>query len=521
MASPAIGIDFGTAYLRVGVFRSNTVEFIPNESQGCKTPIYIAFREDEESNGVYVSAEFGEHAKVTALEHLQNTVFCLKRLIGRSYDEKTDQNHKNCWPFKVINSDKQSLLEVDVRGKKKNLRTVSIFSTILRNAKEFASKYLNTEVNRMVVTIPVKCDQAYKDETMEAAKMAGFIQVDMIEETHAAALAYQVVERKDYLQQIQNIIVFHLGGGSFGVTVFKLCGSDIASVFNDGDPNLGGLNFDAAIVSWYRKKLRIRRGTNSNQDDISITEACEKAKCNLASCNSTKVNTAITSQRGKPYASEVVITRRDIEEIEEVQTLLERINTVMHQAVEAASPIDKAVVILVGGSTRLPCIVDLVKKYPIKQSRILNADEAAVIGAAVCAAGKLPATSFAEDIHDASNKDAPPHLITCANELVLKTPAIEKDEQDRRAKINQIEKTLYRIKRLLQTKSNEEVKELLEKYEELISWTKQDKIASADEIKMMDGQVQELVQKTEVRFLFYCCCSVLLDECVNNYNAWL
>ena len=221
----------------------------------------------------------------------------------------------------------------------------------------------------MVVTTPVECSPPYKDETMEAARKAGFVKVFMIYEPYAAALAYQLYERKEDLQQIQNVIVFHLGGGSFGITVFKLCGSDIKIVFNTGDPNLGGLNFDAAIVSWFCKKHGIRQDKDSNQDDIILAEACEKAKCNLASCNATTVNYTYkhTSRRGKLSAGEVFkITRSDVEGIRMVQTLLEYIRSIMR---EAALPIDKAVVILVGGSTRLPCIENLVAAFGIKRKQ--------------------------------------------------------------------------------------------------------------------------------------------------------
>ena len=498
MASPVIGIDFGTAYLRMAVFRSNTVEMIPNEIQGNKTPIYVAYRENEQSNGAY--AVFGDDVKVAAAENLQGTVFGLKRLIGRSFDEKTDQILKNRWPFQVNN---QSQLEVVIRGKKKNVSTVTIFSTVFAKAREMASKYLKTEVNCMVVTTPVKCSPPYKDETIEAARMAGFVKVVMIDEPYAAALAYQVYERKE---DLQNVIVFHLGGGSFGITVFKLCGSDIKKVFNKGDPNLGGLNFDAAIVSWFCKKHGIRQDRDSNQDDFFLAEACEKAKCNLASCIATTVNYTYkhTSRRGKLSAGDVVkITRSDVEGIETVQTLLEYIRSIMSEAVKAALPIDKAVVILVGGSTRLPCIENLVAAFGIKRSRVLNADEAAVIGAAVHAAR----ISCEEDAHGASNKDFSLPSRTCTDELVLKTPAIEKDEQDRRGKINEIEKAMYNIKRYLQKQPKEQVKEWLETYEELIVWTQQTQIhvPSTEEIQMMNGRVQELirvVQNSNVRFLF-------------------
>ncbi|KAL5469249.1 hypothetical protein EMCRGX_G030478 [Ephydatia muelleri] len=478
MASPAIGIDFGTAYLRMAVLRSNTVEMIPNEFQGYKTPIYVAYRENEQSNGAY--AVFGDDVKVAAAENLQGTVFGLKRLIGRSSEEKKHQIHENRWPFQVNN---QSQLEVVIRGKKKNVSTVKIFSTVFAKAREMASKYLNTEVNCMVVTTPVECSPPYKDETMEAARMAGFVKVVMIDEPYAAALAYQVYEKKEDLQQIQNVIVFHLGGGSFGITVFKLCGSDITTVFNKGDPSLGGLNFDAAIVSWFCKKHGIHQGRHSVQD---LAEACEKAKCNLASCNETTVNCKLMSRRSKVEV--VNITRSAVEGIGAVQKLLEHIKSIMCEAVQAALPKDKAVVILVGGSTRLLCIEDLVAAFGIKRSRVLNADEAAVIGAAVHAA-KISR----EDAHCASNKDVPQPSSACTDELVLKNPAIEKDEQDRRAKINEIEKTMYKIKRYLQKQPKEQVKEWLETCEKLIVWAQQTQIASTEEIQMMDGRVQELI----------------------------
>ncbi|KAL5469243.1 hypothetical protein EMCRGX_G030471 [Ephydatia muelleri] len=493
MASPVIGIDFGTAYLRMAVLRSNTVEMIPNEFQGYKTPIYVAYRENEQSNGVY--AVFGDDAKVAAAENLQGTVFGLKRLIGRSFEEKTDQIFQNRWPFQV---NSQSLLEVVIRGKKNKVSTVMIFTTVLAKAREMASKYLNTEVNCMVVTIPVKCSQPYKDETIEAARKAGFVKVFMIYEPYAAAFAYQLYERKEDLQQIQNVIVFHLGGGSFGITVFKLCGSDIKEVFNEGDPNLGGLDFDAAIVSWFCTKHGIRQDKDSNQDDIILAEACEKAKCNLASCNATTVNYTYkhTSRRGKLSAGEVFkITRSDVKGIEMVQTLLEYIRSIMRDAVQAALPIDKAVVILVGGSTRLPCIENLVAAFGIKRSRVLNADEAAVIGAAVHAAR----ISCEEDAHGASNKDFSLPSRTCTDELMLKNPAIEKDEQDRRGKINEIEKTMYKIKRYLQMQPKEQVKEWLDTCETLIVWTQQTQkhVPSTEEIQMMDGRVQELIRDVQ------------------------
>eukprot|EP00731_Ephydatia_muelleri_P006773 Em0003g1021a len=429
MSGAKIGIDFGTSYLRVGICRNNEFELIYNEMHKPKTPCNATFEDGkciiESSSVQYIE------------EHLHNTVFCAKRLIGLNYSEAVAQAKKHSWPFKIKrNADKEPVIELVCKGQKVRRSVVEIVSLFFSKAKEMAECHLQQVVEGAIVTIPVGYSSSQVEATLNAGIIAGFKSLDAIHETHAAAFAYYAKQSKTALLNKETILMLHLGGGSFGVSVFEISNKLITPLHTMGDAHLGGVEFDTAIFEHTKTKVDYQ----FNEVELfRLYRSCEKAKTLFASCSEAKVQCF-------PKA-DIKIKINEFEEIDDVKKYFETISTSVENITNRFPLVGK--IVFVGGSTRIKAIqVRLEKLLPDKQMNQSLNDEAAVYGAARVA-------SFSPDIRcqycvirNVDNQLATDRLQVLAQqneERVIR----EREDKQRKERLNTIETSIYAMQKNL------------------------------------------------------------------------
>lgn len=372
-----IGIDLGTTNSCVSVMESDKVKVIENAEGARTTPSIVAFKDGE--------TLVGQSAKRQAVTNPTNTLFAVKRLIGRRFDDKVVQKDIGMVPYKIVKADNGDAW-VEVNGKKQAPPQIS--AEVLKKMKKTAEDYLGEKVTEAVVTVPAYFNDSQRQATKDAGKIAGLDVKRIINEPTAAALAYGM----DKKQGDKTIAVYDLGGGTFDVSIIEIADVDGEQQFEvlstNGDTFLGGEDFDLALIDYLVEEFKKEQDVNLKGDPLAmqrLKEAAEKAKIELSSAQSTEVNLPyITADSSGPKHLVVTISRAKLESLTEelVQRTIAPCKIALEDAGLSASDIDD--VILVGGQTRMPLVQQKVQEFFGKEPRKdVNPDEAVAMGAAI------------------------------------------------------------------------------------------------------------------------------------------
>ena len=367
-----IGIDLGTTNSCVAVMEGNEPVVIPNDEGRRTTPSVVAFLKNGER-------KVGDPAKRQAITNPQNTIMSVKRFMGRRYDEVT--NEISHWSYKVVKGDNNTC-RIDIEGRQYTPQEIS--AMILQKMKKTAEDYLGHEVNEAVITVPAYFNDAQRQATKEAGEIAGLNVRRIVNEPTAAALAYGL----DKKHKDEKIAVFDLGGGTFDISVLELGDGVFEVKSTNGDTHLGGDDFDKVIMDWLAEEFKKDENIDLRKDPLALQrlkEASEKAKVELSSSTETEINLPyVTAVDGVPKHLVKKLTRAKFEQLSD--TLFTRCLKPCEQALKDAglttSQIDE--VILVGGSTRIPKVQEIVEKFfGKKANKSVNPDEVVAIGAAI------------------------------------------------------------------------------------------------------------------------------------------
>lgn len=372
-----IGIDLGTTNSCVAVLEGDKVKVIENAEGARTTPSIVAFKDGE--------TLVGQAAKRQAVTNPKNTLFAIKRLIGRRFEDKEVQKDISLVPFKIVKADNGDAW-VEVNDKKQAPPQIS--AEVLRKMKKTAEDYLGEAVTEAVVTVPAYFNDAQRQATKDAGKIAGLDVKRIINEPTAAALAYGM----DKKGGDKTVAVYDLGGGTFDVSIIEIADVDGDQQFEvlatNGDTHLGGEDFDLALIDYLVEEFKKEQDVNLKGDPLAmqrLKEAAEKAKIELSSSQSTEVNLPyITADSSGPKHLVVTISRAKLESLTEdmVARTIIPCKTALEDAGLSASDIDD--VILVGGQTRMPLVQQKVQEFFGKEPRKdVNPDEAVAMGAAI------------------------------------------------------------------------------------------------------------------------------------------
>jgi len=368
-----IGIDLGTTYSCVGIMQNGKVEIIANDMGSRITPSYVAFTETERL--------VGEAAKNQAPMNPKNTVFDAKRLIGRRFNDKVVQKDMKLWPFEVIDKENKPYIKVTYKGEERTFAAEEISAMVLQKMKDIAERYLGKAITHAVVTVPAYFDDSQRASTKDAGTIAGLTVLRIINEPTAAAIAYGL----DKKHKDTNIIVYDLGGGTFDVSLLTLDEGVFEVVATSGDTHLGGEDFDERLMTHFIKLFKRKHSIDLRQNDRAVAKLrreCEKAKRALSSATQVKVE--IENLADGIDLSET-LTRARFEELNNdlFRKTIKPLDIVLKDSGFSKSDIHE--VVLVGGSTRIPKIQQMVKDYfnGKEPNRGINPDEAVAFGAAV------------------------------------------------------------------------------------------------------------------------------------------
>jgi heat shock protein 5 len=368
-----IGIDLGTTYSCVGVQRGGRVEIIANDQGHRITPSWVSFTDDERL--------VGDSAKNAFHSNPANTVFDAKRLIGRKMDEADVKKDMKHWPFGVVNVGGKPSIEVGFKGEKRQFTPEEISAMVLTKMKETAEAYLGEKVTHAVVTVPAYFNDAQRQATKDAGTIAGLQVLRIINEPTAAAIAYGL-NKKDGESQI---IVYDLGGGTFDVSLLSIDDGVFEVLATAGDTHLGGEDFDNRIIDYFVKLYKKKTGTDVTGNLRALGKLkreVEKAKRTLSSQQSTRIEIE-SFEDGNDFSE--TLTRAKFEELnmDLFRKTMKPVEQVLKDANVKKEDIDE--VVLVGGSTRIPKVQQLLKEYfgGKEPSKGINPDEAVAYGAAV------------------------------------------------------------------------------------------------------------------------------------------
>jgi molecular chaperone DnaK len=372
--SKVIGIDLGTTNSCVAIMEGTQPKVLENAEGARTTPSVVAFTEGEEKL-------VGQPAKRQAVTNPENTIFAVKRLIGRNFEDPTVKKDIETSPFKIINSDSGDAW-LEARSKKYSPSQISAF--VLQKMKETAEKYLGQEVTKAVITVPAYFNDAQRQATKDAGKIAGLEVLRIINEPTAASLAYGLDKKK----QNKKIAVYDLGGGTFDVSILELGDGVFEVKSTNGDTFLGGEDFDNTIVDYLLSEFKKENGIDLKSDKLALQrlkEAAEKAKIELSSAAQTEINLPfITADKTGPKHINLKMTRAKLEAL--VEDLIGRTippcKTALKDAGLSASEVNE--IILVGGMTRMPKVIEEVKNFFGKEpNKSVNPDEVVAMGAAI------------------------------------------------------------------------------------------------------------------------------------------
>ena len=371
--SKVIGIDLGTTNSCIAIMDGSAARVIENSEGARTTPSIVAFTEDERL--------VGQSAKRQAVTNPENTVFGVKRLIGRRFDDADLAKDKKHMPFNVVNGGNGDAW-IEARGEKYSPSQISAF--ILGKMKETAESYLGEEVKQAVITVPAYFNDAQRQATKDAGKIAGLEVLRIINEPTAAALAYGLDKK-----ETQTIAVYDLGGGTFDVTILEIDDGLFEVKSTNGDTFLGGEDFDMRIVAYLADQFQKENGVDLTKDKMALQrlkEAAEKAKIELSSSSQTEINQPFISmgKDGSPLHMVMKLTRAKLESLvsDLIKNSLKPCAAALKDAGLLTSDIDE--VVLVGGMTRMPKVIEEVTKFFGKEPhKGVNPDEVVAMGAAI------------------------------------------------------------------------------------------------------------------------------------------
>ncbi|KPA85385.1 putative glucose-regulated protein 78 [Leptomonas pyrrhocoris] len=373
---PCIGVDLGTTYSVAGVWQKGEVHIITNEMGNRITPSVVAFTETERL--------VGDGAKNQLPQNPENTIYAIKRLIGRKFSDATVQNDKKLLSYKIV-SDKagKPLVQVTVSGAKKEFTPEEVSAMVLQKMKDISETFLGEKVKNAVVTVPAYFNDAQRQATKDAGKIAGLNVVRIINEPTAAAIAYGLNKAGE-----KNILVFDLGGGTFDVSLLTIDEGFFEVVATNGDTHLGGEDFDNNMMKFFVDGLKRKQSIDISNDQKALArlrKACEAAKRQLSSHPEARVEVDSLVE-GHDFSEK--ITRAKFEELNMAmfKNTLIPVQKVLEDAKLKKSDIDE--IVLVGGSTRIPKVQQLIKDFfgGKEPNKGINPDEAVAYGAAVQAA---------------------------------------------------------------------------------------------------------------------------------------
>src|SRR6056300_1402021 len=370
--SKVIGIDLGTTNSCVSILSGKDPQVIENSEGARTTPSVVAFTGDEKLIGV--------PARRQQVTNAQNTIYAAKRLIGRKYDSKEIEQDSKTLPYKVVKADNGDAW-VEAKGKKYSPSQISAF--VLQKMKETAEKYTGQTVSKAVITVPAYFNDAQRQATKDAGKIAGLEVLRIINEPTAASLAYGLDKKQN-----KKIAVYDLGGGTFDVSILELGDGVFEVKSTNGDTSLGGEDFDNTIVDYLISEFKKDNGIDLKSDKLALQrlkEAAEKAKIELSSAEQTDINLPfITADKTGPKHINIKMTRAKLEAL--VEDLIARTmppcKTALKDAGITANEIDE--IVMVGGMTRMPKVVEEVKNFFGKEpNKSVNPDEVVAMGAAI------------------------------------------------------------------------------------------------------------------------------------------
>jgi len=371
--SKIIGIDLGTTNSCVSIMEGSQPKVLENAEGARTTPSVVAFTDDGEKL-------VGQPAKRQAVTNPENTIFAVKRLIGRNFEDETVKKDIAAAPFKIVNSEKGDAW-IEAKGEKYSPSQISAF--ILQKMKETAEKYLGQEVTKAVITVPAYFNDAQRQATKDAGKIAGLEVLRIINEPTAASLAYGLDKKQN-----KKIAVYDLGGGTFDVSILELGDGVFEVKSTNGDTFLGGEDFDNTIVDYLIAEFKKENGIDLTSDKLALQrlkEAAEKAKIELSSAEQTDINLPfITADKTGPKHINLKMTRAKLEALVEdlIAKTLPPCKTALSDAGISASDIDE--IVMVGGMTRMPKVLAEVKNFFGKDpNKSVNPDEVVAMGAAI------------------------------------------------------------------------------------------------------------------------------------------
>ena len=367
-----IGIDLGTTNSCVAIMDGKNPKVIENSEGARTTPSVVAFTESEKL--------IGQSAKRQAVTNPENTLYAVKRFIGRSFEDDTVQKDVGLSPFKIIKGNNGDAW-VEAQGEKYSPSQISAF--ILQKMKETAESYTGETITQAVITVPAYFNDAQRQATKDAGKIAGLEVLRIINEPTAASLAYGLDKK-----QSGTVVVYDLGGGTFDVSILEVGDGVFEVKSTNGDTHLGGEDFDLRIIDFLASEFKKEQGIDLKNDKLALQrlkEAAEKAKIELSSSTQTDVNLPfITADQSGPKHLNVKLTRAKLEELVDdlLQNTIEPCKKALSDAGLSASDIND--VILVGGMTRMPKVTEIVKNFFGKDpSKGVNPDEVVAMGAAI------------------------------------------------------------------------------------------------------------------------------------------
>ena len=374
ITGPVIGVDLGTTYSCVGIYKQGRVEILPNDQGNRITPSYVAFTDDERL--------IGEAGKNQAAVNPTQTLFDVKRLMGRRFKDSTVQEDMKLLPFKIVDQGGKPMISVKVKGAEKIMTPEEVSSMVLTKMKETAENYLGQEVAHAVVTVPAYFNNAQRQATKDAGAIAGLQVLRIVNEPTAAAIAYGLDKKGE--KNEKNILVYDLGGGTFDVSLLNVAQGVFEVVATSGDTHLGGEDFDQRVMQHFMKVFQQKHGKDMSQDKRAIQKLrreVEKSKRQLSSTHQSQLEIEALFE-GVDFSE--TLTRAKFEGLNQdlFKKTLGPVKKVLEDAGLKKGQVDE--IVLVGGSTRIPKVQELIRDFFGKEpNRGINPDEAVAYGAAV------------------------------------------------------------------------------------------------------------------------------------------